>query len=130
MRHIHVPDWTPTVLRYAAIGLVAPPALGKFLTYDASVRLFTTLGIPEPEAMVLVVGGLELAGVLVLLLNRRRWVAVLLLGPVMAVAAWTAREWQAVAVLLALAGVLAIDLGIAEVPPATTGGDQPADDTG
>lgn len=129
MRDIDMPPWSPSALRYVVIGLVAPPALGKFLTYGTSVTLFRTLGIPAPETMVLLVGVLELGAVALLLLDDHRVLAALLLGPVVGVAAWTAGEWQAIAVLVALAGLVAIDLDILYVAPAGAGPDQPNDDS-
>lgn len=129
MYDIDLPPWSPDVLRYVIIGLVAPPALGKFLTYETSVSLFRTLGIPAPESMVLVVGGFELGAVALLLLDAHRVLAALLVGPVMTVAAWTAGEWQAIAVLVALAGLLAIDWDLLQVAPAGADSDQSTDDS-
>lgn len=127
MSDIDVPAWSPTVLRYVVIGLVAPPALGKFLTYHNSVALFATLGIPAPDVTVLLVGVVELGAVVLLLVDERRAGVALLLVPVMLVAIWTAGEWQAVAVLVALAGLLAIDLDVLAVSP-PAGATDPADD--
>lgn len=107
-----IPEWAPSGLRYVIIGLVAPPAVGKFLTYARSVAFFTSLGIPSPELMVLLVGMIELAAVVLLLLDvGRRFVAVALL-PVMLVAFWTTRDWQALAVLLAAIGLLAVEFDL------------------
>lgn len=129
MSDIDLPPWSPDVLRYVVVGLVAPPALGKFLTYGTSVTLFRTLGIPAPETMVLVVGVLELGAVVLLLLDAHRGLAALLLGPVMGVAAWTVGEWQSIAVLVTLAGLLAIDRDALAVAPTGAVPDQSGDDS-
>lgn len=109
MDKIVVPDWTPVVLRYGVIGLVAPPGLGKFLTYSDSVAFFTALSIPSPEIMVPVVGAVELGAVTLLLLDKARRLAAFALLPVMAVALWTAGDWQALGVLVALIALLGIE---------------------
>ncbi|MFB6221568.1 MAG: DoxX family membrane protein [Halolamina sp.] len=110
-----VPNWLPAVLRYVAVGLTAPPAVAKFLRYTGSVTQFTALGIPSPEVAVLVVGVVEVVAVVLLLLNRYRSLAAMSLLPVMAVAFLTAGEWQALAVSLAVLGLLAVDVEVIDV---------------
>ncbi len=110
-----VPNWLPAVLRYVAIGLTAPPAVAKFLRFGSSVTQFTDLGIPSPEVAVLVVGVVEVTAVVLLLLDRYRPIAAASLFPVMAVAFLTAGEWQAVAVAIAVLGLLAIDAGVLDI---------------
>lgn len=112
VRSFTVPEWVPDILRYGIIGLVAPPGIGKFLTYSQSVDFFATLGIPSPEITVLLVGAIELGAVTALLVNRVRWIAALTLLPVMIVALVTAGDWQALAVLLAVIGLLAVELDL------------------
>lgn len=112
MPSVPIPAWVPTGFRYVIIGLVAPPTVGKFLTYTRSVAFFTSLGIPYPGLLVLLVGAIELAAVVSLLVDvGRRPVAVALL-PVMLVAFWTTGDWQALAVLLAGLGLLAVDFDL------------------
>lgn len=106
---VTVPEWVPDILRYGVIGLVLPPGIGKFLTYGQSVALFTTLEIPSPAMTVIVVGVIELGAVALLFLNTGRWIATIALLPVMTVAFVTAGDWQALAVLVALVGLLGVD---------------------
>lgn len=126
MQNIKLPPWIPNLLRYVIIGLVVPPAFGKFLTYHRSTRLFDTLGLPMPEVTVIVVGALELSAVILLLLDRHRKGAGLLVGPIMIVATWTTGEWQALTVLLALVGLFATDIDVLRVDSTTTDPDRPA----
>lgn len=107
-----VPGWVPDILRYIVIGLVALPGVGKFLSYSQSVDFFVSLGIPAPEITVLLVGVIELGAAALLLVNVGRWIAALALLPVMVVALVTAGDWQALAVLLAVLGLLAVDLDL------------------
>lgn len=111
MVELVVPEWSPSVLRYGVVGLVAPPGLGKFLAYGDSVAFFTALGIPAPRVAVLLVGVVELGTVALLALDEWRRVATLALLPVMIVAVWTVGEWQALAVLGAVIALLAVEVG-------------------
>jgi uncharacterized membrane protein YphA (DoxX/SURF4 family) len=106
-----VPEWLPKLCRVVAIGLVAPPGVGTFVAYERSVRNVTAWGIPEPEVAVLVVRAIELVAVGLLLVDRGRLLAVVGLAPVMLVARWSVGEWQALAVLVALLVLAAVDLG-------------------
>lgn len=118
MPEFMIPDWLPDGLRYVIIGLVAPPAVGKFLTYAQSVAFFASLGIPSPELTVILVGIIELAAVVLLLIDvGRRSVGVSLL-PVMLVAFWTTYDWQALVVLFAAIGLLAVEFDLLKVPEA------------
>lgn len=111
-----VPEWTPSILRITIIGLVVPPGVGKFLTYTQSVNFFTSLGIPSPELMVLLVGAIELIAVGLLLVNKAWSLVATTLIPVMLVAIWTTQEWQAVAVLTASISLIALDVGLVRTP--------------
>lgn len=115
-REFVVLEWVPTIFRYGVIGLVAPPGVGKFLSYSQSVELFASLGLPYPEITVLLVGAIELGAVAIFLIDKVRWIAALALLPVMVVALLTAGEWQALAVLTAVIGLLAIELDVLDVP--------------
>lgn len=115
MPEVTIPEWIPTGLRYVIIGLVAPPAVSKFLTYAQSVDFFTSLGIPSPELMVLLVGVVELTAVVLLLVDYARWAVAVALLPVMLVAFWMTGDWQAMAVLLGAVGLLAIDMGLQNI---------------
>lgn len=109
---VSVPAWLPTLCRVVVVGLVAPPGVGKFLGYERSVRNFAAWGIPEPAVAVLLVGAIELAAVLLLVVDRGRLLAVVGLAPVMVVALRTVGEWQALAVLVALLVLAAVELGV------------------
>lgn len=130
MVELVVPEWTPTVLRYGTVGLVAPPGVGKFLGYADSVALFTALGIPAPQLLVPVVGLVELGAVVLLLLDEVRWLAALSLVPVVFVALWTTGEWQAAAVLVAAVALLAIEHDALDVAGADGPTDSPDRDPG
>lgn len=81
--------------------LLIGPGVSKFLTYDQSVGFFTTLGLPVPALLVVVVGGLEVGAAVLLFLDRTPWLGALLVIPVMAVAiATSGPSWQNVSVLL------------------------------
>lgn len=90
------------VLRIGVASLLLGPGARKFLTYDHSVQFFTTLGLPAPELLVPLVGGIEIGAALLLFLGRESWLGALLAVPVMAVAIATAGPtWQNVGVLIA-----------------------------
>jgi putative oxidoreductase len=89
-------------LRIGAAALLFGPGVSKFITYDRSVDFFTTLGLPAPELLVLVVGGIEIGAALSLFFDRVPWLGALLAIPMMAVAIATAGpSWQNIGVLLA-----------------------------
>lgn len=105
----HVPTWLPMVFRVAVVGLVARPAVSKFLTRSTSVAFFTQLGIPNPELMVLVSGAVEVAAVALVLFGVAERLAAASLIPVMAVAIVYAGPSVAnVGVLLACVGLLVV----------------------
>lgn len=106
------PGWLDTyvqpALRIASAGLLLGPGVSKFLTYERSVRFFTTLGLPAPEMLVPAVGAIELGAAGLLFWDRGAWLGALLALPVMAVAAATAGPtWQNVGVFFAACVVLA-----------------------
>ena len=94
-------------LRIGTAALLFGPGVRKFLTYEQSVGFFTTLGLPAPELLVVIVGGIEIGAALSLFLNRAPWLGALVAVPIMTVAIATAGpSWQNVSVLLA--GVLLV----------------------
>ena len=94
-------------LRIGAAALLFGPGVSKFITYDQSVAFFTTLGLPAPELLVLVVGGLEIGAALSLFFDRVPWLGAVLAIPIMTVAIATAGpSWQNIGVLLASALVI------------------------
>jgi uncharacterized membrane protein YphA (DoxX/SURF4 family) len=89
-------------LRIGAAALLFGPGASKFVTYDRSVSFFTTVGLPAPELLVLVVGSLEIVAALSLFFDRVPWLGALLAIPIMTVAIATAGpSWQSIGVLLA-----------------------------
>lgn len=95
------------VLQIGAAALLFGPGVSKFITYDQSVSFFTTLGLPAPELLVLVVGSMEIVAALSLFFDRVSWLGALLAIPIMAVAMVTAApSWQNIGVLLASALVI------------------------
>jgi uncharacterized membrane protein YphA (DoxX/SURF4 family) len=95
-------------LRIGSAGLLLGPGVSKFLTYEHSVRFFTTLGLPAPKLLVPAVGAIELGAAGLLFWDRRAWLGALLAVPVMAVAAATAGPtWQNLGVFFAACVVLA-----------------------
>ncbi|SIR84077.1 putative oxidoreductase [Haladaptatus litoreus] len=104
--------WLPLVLRVLIALLVALPAAGKFLDYAGQVEFFTSLGIPAPELMVLVVGTVEAASAVMLLLGIAGRVAALALTSIMLVAIVTAGANPLnLTILLASLVVLALGTG-------------------
>lgn len=90
------------VLRIGAAVFLFGPGVSKFITYDQSVAFFTTLGLPTPELLVLVVGGIEIGAALPLFFDRVPWLGAVLAVPIMIVAIATAGpSWQNLGVLLA-----------------------------
>ena len=83
-------DWLLLIVRLAVVVLAAKPIADKFFDYPGQVAFFGRLGVPQPEIMVPLVGLIELAGTLMLLLGVAGRVGGLLLLPVMAVANLTA----------------------------------------
>jgi len=105
-----VPDWLRDGLRIVAAGLVLVPGVNKFLSYETSVAFFTSLGIPNPAILVVVVGVVEVVSAGLLLWDRAVRPAAAALVPVMVVAAVTAGiSAQNVAVTVAALGLLGID---------------------
>lgn len=89
--------------------LVAKPAFSKVLTYESSVSLFSSLGIPFPALMVLVAGVVEVVAVSLLLVGVGYRVAALALIPVMLVAiVYAGPDWKNLAVLLGALSILAL----------------------
>ncbi|WP_458209406.1 DoxX family protein [Haladaptatus sp. NG-SE-30] len=78
--------WLPLILRTLIVVIVAIPAITKFADYAGQVEFFTSLGIPAPEVMVLVVGFVEVASIVMLALGTAGRVAALALSVVMLVA--------------------------------------------
>ena len=98
----HIRTRLVAILRIGCAGLLLGPGVSKILTYSQSVRFFATLGLPHPEFLVPVVGGIELVAAGLFLLDRRLRVAAPLVMPVMSVAAITAGPtWQNLGVLTA-----------------------------
>ncbi|WP_084157064.1 aldo/keto reductase [Haladaptatus cibarius] len=99
--------WLPLVLRVLIVLLVALPAAGKFLDYAGQVEFFTSLGIPAPQLMVLVVGTIEATSAVMLLLGIAGRVAALALVSIMLVAIVTAGANPLnLTILLASIGIL------------------------
>ena len=97
-------------LRIGAAALLFGPGVSKFITYDHSVGFFTTLGLPAPELLVIVVGSMEIGAALSLFFDRVPWLGALLAIPIMAVAIATAgSSWQNIGILLASILVIGID---------------------
>jgi uncharacterized membrane protein YphA (DoxX/SURF4 family) len=89
-------------LRIGAAALLFGPGVSKFITYDQSVTFFTRLGLPAPEVLVLVVGGIEIGVALSMLFDRVPWLGAILAIPIMIIAITTAGpSWQNIGVLLA-----------------------------
>ena len=89
-------------LRVGAAALLFGPGVSKFITYDRSVAFFSALGLPAPDLLVLVVGGLVIGAALSLFVDRGPWLGALLAIPMMAVAIATAGpSWQNIGVFLA-----------------------------
>lgn len=104
------------VLRIGTAALLFGPGVGKFITYDRSVSFFTTLGLPAPELLVLVVGGLEVGAALSLFFDRVPWLGALLAIPIMVVAIATAGpSWQNIGVLLTSSLVIGTDTHVQAV---------------
>lgn len=94
-RYTELLDWMLPILRLSLVGLLAKPALSKFLTYRSSVAFFDSFGIPFPEAMVLVAGVVEVGAGLLLLFDVRPRLAAVSLLPVMTVAiAYVGVDWK------------------------------------
>lgn len=111
------------VLRVGIAGLLLGPGVSKFLTYEQSVLFFQTLGIPRPEIMVPVVGGIELAVAITLLLDRFPRGSALLVIPVMLVAAATGGPtWQNLGILLAAGFLVGLETKACDGPLATSTG--------
>jgi putative oxidoreductase len=111
------------VLRLGIAGLVLGPGVSKFLTYEQSVQFFRTLAIPAPAIMVVLVGGVELAVAVLLLLDRAPRASAILVIPVMVVAAATAGPtWQNLGVFAAAVGLITLETTIhGGSSPASTG---------
>lgn len=104
--------WLPLLLRILIAAIVTLPAVGKFLDYSGQVEFFASLGIPAPEILVLVVGTVEVASVVMLLLGLAGRVAALALVGVMLVAVITAGANPLnLTVLLASVGILYLGTG-------------------
>ncbi|WP_458187305.1 DoxX family protein [Haladaptatus sp. NG-WS-4] len=104
--------WLPLVLRALVVVIVAIPAITKFADYAGQVDFFTSLGIPAPGVMVLVVGVVEVASVVMLALGVAGRVAALALTVVMLVAIVTdGANPLNVTVLLASLGILSLGTG-------------------
>lgn len=105
----HVPTWLPVLLRVAVVGLVARPAVSKFVSRSTSVAFFTRLGIPSPELMVLVSGVVEVLAVGLVLFGVAERLAAASLIPVMAVAiVYAGPSVSNIGVLLACVGLLVV----------------------
>ncbi len=59
-----------TVTRMAAGAVFVLFGLGKFVSYDSELASFRHYGLPLPEAMVIIVGVVEIAGGALLLTGR------------------------------------------------------------
>ncbi len=104
--------WLPLLLRVLVAALLVLPATGKFLDYGGQIEFFASLGIPAPEILVLVVGTVELASVVMLLLGIAGRVAALALVGVMLVAIVTAGANPLnLAILLGSLGILWLGTG-------------------
>lgn len=103
----------PAVLPFARVGsgaLLLGPGVGKFVTYDRSVRFFAALGLPSPELLVPFVGVVELAAAALLFSDRAPRLGALFAVPVMVVAAATAGPtWQNLGVLATASLVLVLE---------------------
>jgi putative oxidoreductase len=103
------------VLRIGTAVLLFGPGVSKFITYNRSVAFFTALGLPAPELLVLVVGGIEIGAALSLFFDRVPWLGALLAIPVMVVAIATAGlSWQNIGVLLASTLVIGTNARVLE----------------
>ncbi|MFB6302603.1 MAG: DoxX family protein [Haloferacaceae archaeon] len=98
------------LLRVGIAGLLLGPGASKVLTYERSVRFFTTLSLPVPEILVPVIGAVELGAATVLLTDRGSRIGAAIVVPVMLVAAATAGPtWQNLAVLLGALALVVVD---------------------
>lgn len=104
------PSQILTVFRIGSAGLLLGPGVGKFLTYRRSVAFFSAIGLPAPEALVVVVGTVELVAAGLLLSNRRPRFGASLAVPVMVVAAFTAGPtWQNLGLLGMALGIIGFE---------------------
>ena len=102
----------PVVLRAVVALAVAAPATAKFLDYQGQVDFFVSLGIPQPELTVLLVGLVEVAALVMLVLGIAGRVAAAALVVVMVVAIVTAGANPLnVVVLLGSLGIVALGTG-------------------
>lgn len=103
--------WIPVVLRAVAGVAVGPAGLMKLLAYDTQVARFIALGVPAPEAMVVLVGVVELVAALGLAVGFASRVAAVVAVQVMLAAIVFAGVAPSNAI------VLAICLGIVVLGP-------------
>jgi putative oxidoreductase len=104
--------YLPLVLRAVVALVVAAPATGKFLDYQGQVAFFASLGLPAPELTVILVGAVEVAALVMLVLGIAGRVAAAALVVVMLVAISTAGANPLnVVVLLGSLGVVALGTG-------------------
>ncbi|WP_327053587.1 DoxX family protein [Halomicrococcus gelatinilyticus] len=102
----------PLVLRAVVAIVVATPATGKFLDYRGQVDFFASLGLPAPELTVVLVGAVEVAALVMLVLGFAGRVAAAALAVVMVVAIATAGVNPLnVVVLLGSLGIVALGTG-------------------
>lgn len=104
--------WVPVFLRLLVVGLLAGPAVSKFLTYDSSVAFFGAIGIPYPAVAVIVVGIIELAALAMLGFGFAGRAAALALLPVMVVAMLASGlDWKNTSVLFGAAALVIVGTG-------------------
>lgn len=73
--------WPPVVARLALALVFLPAGIGKFANHDAYVTRFDRWGFPEPGTVAFLVGGLEIAGALLMLAGLApRAVGLVLIG--------------------------------------------------
>ncbi|QLG63017.1 DoxX family protein [Halorarum salinum] len=95
-----VPHWVRLLIRLSIAAVVAKPALSKFLTHESSVAFFSRIGIPFPNAMVVIAGTIQITAVVMLVLGISEDLAALSLVPVMLVAiAYVGPDWKNLAVI-------------------------------
>ncbi|WP_332898779.1 DoxX family protein [Haladaptatus sp. CMSO5] len=94
-------ELAPLPIRAVVVGILTIPAMSKFLNFSQSAGFFASLGFPVPEALVVVVGLIEVTAVIMIAFGIAGRVAALSLIPVMMVAMATAGpSWKNAVVLL------------------------------
>lgn len=95
-----VKGWLPVVARVLVVASVAKPAADKFFDYPGQVAFFSSLGIPQPEIMVIVSGVTEVVAMVLLVLGAAGRLAALMLLGIMVVVLSTAGLTLASAIVL------------------------------